>query len=549
MLLIVSTFGTMVGVQAEPYEGTIALLPTPISLVKGEETAVFPDWPYIDIQVKVTKVIDIVGIMFSLEWNSSLFDYVSISEGDFLGTVATLTPLMVTAVEPGKLHEVTWGQLAPFDPQTYMDPDWGWVVTIRFEYIGPSPMPDPATWIDTTIDIVDYDATEHMATNWSKEGIMVLFDNMLPCSFHYEGKVEPPIQSVASFDIVTVPPIYVNTVVEFDASASSKGFDGDDDCPITEWRWDFGDGTPMVIEYTSTALHNFTTLGDFVVTLVVYAPGIGWIHPDYIDTSEPATKPISIKEKVLKGIDVYTEVERWPGYTAALVGEGPDVAADAYSPQEEVTLYAYVYYSGDAVQNELVGFEVRGPTNPYWNITIGREATTDSVGIATISFRITWPCEHAEEQIFGTWTVYASVSLFEVEYKDSLTFKVGWIVKLESVKTVGPGPDYEDKDVFKKAECIGVQITVTNLAMADRDALVTFVVYDDVGTVIVEYYTWLPIHSGTEPIILYCFLDVPKFAYAGPNCMVYANAFIDWPQLKGTPWCPEVFHGPFDITP
>jgi len=60
--------------------------------------------------------------------------------------------------------------------------------------------------------------------------------------------------------------------VKFDASDSLPGFNGTQTMPITEYRWDFGDGNKMI---TSTQIvhHSFNTAGNYYVTLTVYAPG------------------------------------------------------------------------------------------------------------------------------------------------------------------------------------------------------------------------------------------------------------------------------------
>jgi len=324
--------------------------------------------------------------------------------------------------------------------------------------------------------------------------------------------------------------------VNFDASTSEVGKDGDSVCPITHYWWNFSDNGPSNITSPFIA-HAFTAKGTYRVTLIVTAPAIGWADPSYNETSQPYYLDIIVLEKLESGIDVYTEYERWPGYTAYAIGEGPGTEADAYSPQENVTVYAFVFWKGAPVQNKLVGFEVHGPENAYLNVSLAREATTNHVGIANITFRIPWPCENAEEIIFGPWTVYASVSLAEYVFTDYLTFEVGWIVELLSVET--------DKTVYKKAECIGVTIEFKNIAMDDRWALIALVVYDDVGAVIAQYYTWHLVPTGTTPKVITCSLPIPKFAYVGENCKVYANAFIDYPSLGGTPWCQEVSDGFF----
>ncbi|MEM2105374.1 MAG: PKD domain-containing protein [Candidatus Bathyarchaeia archaeon] len=71
---------------------------------------------------------------------------------------------------------------------------------------------------------------------------------------------QPPI---ASF---TFAPTYpeVNQVVTFDASGSY-----DPDGCIMSYAWDFGDGTPVVIENDPITYHTYTSFGDYVVRLTV----------------------------------------------------------------------------------------------------------------------------------------------------------------------------------------------------------------------------------------------------------------------------------------
>lgn len=93
-----------------------------------------------------------------------------------------------------------------------------------------------------------------------------------------------PSSPIAKFIEIPQAP-FVNQQVCFDASASQLGFDGDDECPIAEYRWDFGDGN----QTNTTApiiYHTYLHAGIYYVTLAVYAPGKPPnIDPQYIDTN------------------------------------------------------------------------------------------------------------------------------------------------------------------------------------------------------------------------------------------------------------------------
>jgi hypothetical protein len=87
----------------------------------------------------------------------------------------------------------------------------------------------------------------------------------------------------------------VHEQIFFDASLSEPGFDGDDECPIVEYRWDFGDGN-LTTTLTPTVFHAYSSTGTYYVRLTVFAPGIlPFIHPLYVDintTEQPQTKTI-----------------------------------------------------------------------------------------------------------------------------------------------------------------------------------------------------------------------------------------------------------------
>ena len=68
---------------------------------------------------------------------------------------------------------------------------------------------------------------------------------------------QPPTSSFVPSSVLGVPPL----TVSFDGSLSS-----DSDGSITDYLWDFGDGTTA---HGSSQKHTFTTLGDYTVTLTV----------------------------------------------------------------------------------------------------------------------------------------------------------------------------------------------------------------------------------------------------------------------------------------
>jgi len=225
-------------------------------------------------------------------------------------------------------------------------------------------------------------------------------------------------------------------------------------------------------------------------------------------------------------IDIYSEKIPFNGY-------GLNQLCDVFAPQEEVTLYAYVSYRCNPVQNKPVAFEVKNPTGESY---LYRTNTTDENGVATISFRIPWPCEDPEETVFGNWTVYATVDIAEHIVNDTLTFKVGWIVEITQVETVDVYGDA--KTIFAKGEHVHFNLTVQNIAFTTKTATLTIVVYDECGVPIglVTLQDWVIRPGKTEIFIID--LQIPKWAYIGV-ATIYANAYTNMPQDDGTPTCPE----------
>lgn len=71
---------------------------------------------------------------------------------------------------------------------------------------------------------------------------------------------------------VTPETTNIGESVLFDASASQPGSNGTDTMPITEYRWDFGDGNETTTS-SPVVYHSFDGSGNYYVTLTVYAFG------------------------------------------------------------------------------------------------------------------------------------------------------------------------------------------------------------------------------------------------------------------------------------
>lgn len=208
-------------------------------------------------------------------------------------------------------------------------------------------------------------------------------------------------------------------------------------------------------------------------------------------------------------------------------GYGPNMPSDAFAPQEEVILYACVRYDCNPLEGKLVAFEVLNPTNDC--VTYRTDATNAS-GIAAVSFRI------PSNATFGTYTVIATVSVIERTINDTLTYKVGWIVKILKVETV----NYlgEPETSFARDRHVYFNVTAQNIAFVSKMATFTVVVYDECNVSIGQAVPHDLLIPGETCFTFVIDLIIPKWAYIGIGT-AYANAYTNLPKLGGVPYCPE----------
>jgi len=274
--------------------------------------------------------------------------------------------------------------------------------------------------------------------------------------------------------------------------------------------------------YPETVVYNLdlydTELNDPTGQPIPHTAVNGWYEFVPLPPQPPCIGP---------AIDIYTQKLDPYG------GKGPNMPSNAFGPQEEVILYAYVSYNCEPVQNKLVVFEVKNPSDEP---VIFRTATSNAEGIATSSFRIPWEAKDAES-LFGEWAIYGSFEIYETKANDTCTFKFGWPIEITQVKTADTYGSL--KSSFTKGEHINFNITAKNIAFTSTITTFTLAVYDEcdvpIGHVVLQ--DWL-ISPGTTEIFIIG-LQIPKWAYVGIGT-VYANAYTDLPQFYGTPYCPEI---------
>jgi len=218
-------------------------------------------------------------------------------------------------------------------------------------------------------------------------------------------------------------------------------------------------------------------------------------------------------------IDLFTQKKPYSG-------KGPNMPSDAFGLDEVVILFALVTYNETPLQNLLVAFNVKTPCNESFSLT----AKTNSSGIATVNFAIVQKCVNQSEA-FGEWFVSSSVLIDGVIFQDTLTFRVGWIVKLISVGTIDENLTY--RAAFGIEGDVGLEIALRNMAMSMRNATLTITIQDELKVPInFSMIRDFEVQPNEKLIFIYCKLYLPKWSHAG-----VATVLVSALKSDGAPYC------------
>ncbi len=114
-------------------------------------------------------------------------------------------------------------------------------------------------------------------------------------------------------------------------------------------------------------------------------------------------------------------------------GAGANAACDAFGPQEQMNLAAFVTFNGASVANKEVAFQI---SDNHGNVIATVTALTGENGIATTSYRLPWfdgSYTSGPQSEFGTWNVYASVEVQQTIVSDTMPFDFGDIISITGV--------------------------------------------------------------------------------------------------------------------
>jgi len=150
------------------------------------------------LKINITDVTDLMGIVLSVHWDPTYLNLSAITPGDLLPTGMPEATGWVYTMKyaAGNLSEAANTFLPGNGPVSVSQPDWGWVMTLTFEFVGTAP--PPGSPIETDIMIVD-EPDADMDTVWT--------DNVP--AIHDFDKLDDPRIHIVSTEIVPEFPLAV----------------------------------------------------------------------------------------------------------------------------------------------------------------------------------------------------------------------------------------------------------------------------------------------------------------------------------------------------
>ena len=250
----------------------------------------------------------------------------------------------------------------------------------------------------------------------------------------------------------------------------------------------------------------------------------------------------------------YTGTPQYLAFPAPYGGQGANAPMDIVFPQSQVYLDAYVTYNYWPVQSKDVGFEIEGPfmklangtlvPAPAYQIWAKLTATTDANGVATLTYRMPWPCVDPDS-ITGVWKITATVTVGDTIVNDTMNFYYQRLVYITSVST--------DSYSYTHEQCIKVTVNYQTHSQEMYPALFSIVALDNMsvpfgfatystmvgGTV---FCTWL---NSTFTLMI-C---IPKWAFAG-NGAILVSIYDKDPTVGGEAIAPSYTPEPiFNLYP
>jgi hypothetical protein len=320
-------------------------------------------------------------------------------------------------------------------------------------------------------------------------------------------------------------------------------------CPITTYTWSIlliGASSPIT-QTGSSPLFVLSdaqigeVVGTIVATLTVTAPvpalDQDQYSPGYKATSPTTTLDIQVEQPYPGGVlDIWTQNG----------GNGPNVDASSFGPQQIVDLYAYVSYNGAPVVDKTVTFAISGPDVPGGTVYV--TAQSDQSGLAIAQYRLPWQ-DSDPTSYFGEMTVSGSVDVAQVILTDTCSFYYGYQLNLNSVvitngDTTSGTPTFNRygmggvDSISNDGNIVDATVSVTNTMWNSQTFWISAVIYDNNNVAVAQFLAqetigpaaaetsatpasaWPTTNTQTYQISL----TIPTWAYVG-TATLYVNIF------------------------
>jgi hypothetical protein len=227
-------------------------------------------------------------------------------------------------------------------------------------------------------------------------------------------------------------------------------------------------------------------------------------------------------------------------------GQGWNVSANAFGPQEQVTIIANVTSGGGVpVAQATVTFNI----NDNGALIDSRTATTDSTGIATVAYGLPWSNTNPTSA-FGIMNITSTVSVAGVSLNDSCAFMYNYVLNTTSL-TITNNDGHSSPlngPYFSRytGPSVSATVTVRNINWTTTSSFYLVATIYDNNSVPIAYVS-LPetinpaqtgnpysVNSQTYTISL----KIPSYAFVGPATL-YVNIYTNSPTNLGIPFCPE----------
>ncbi len=339
---------------------------------------------------------------------------------------------------------------------------------------------------------------------------------------------------------------YYNVPISLSAITSVAGHDtvppGETDPIMTSaWSITLVNGTVLTVansqqvDLTPAQVGSMT--GNITAVLTVTAPDVdGQSAPTYTSTSV-ATLNIQVLVPYTGGqLDIWTQNG----------GQGWNMSANSFGPQQQVNITAQVTYNGAPVVNKTVTFNVY-LQGQYIDYATGQ---TDTNGIATASYRLPWQ-DSNPTSYFGTVNITSSVDVSEKTYNDSCAFYYGYLLELKPVVITNSdgnmsalyGPMFNRYSTT--GNTVNANVTVTNSNWSNMTFYIGATIMDANNVPVQKYFMVESINGATSGIAgstntaTYSItLQIPTWAFVGPATL-NVNIYSDLPQNLGLPFSPQ----------